>query len=272
MDELNQNYYRFDFPGVIDEISYARLYELGFESFEEKEDSTEGYISESFMNESLINQIQDIQAYSNSTLIKQQNWNEVWESSFSPITINDRIHIRATFHPPSSAAYEIIIDPKMAFGTGHHATTYLVLNEMLNLDFNEARVLDFGCGSGILAIGAEKLGAKEVVAIDYDQWSVENTSENIELNQCTGITVYQADNLRQEKIPYDIVLANITRDILISNTEDILRLLSDKGIAVYSGFIKNDLDKIMNHLRSFGIRQMRDDQREDWCVLVFSIG
>ena len=270
MDEINQNYYRFDFTGTIDEITYARLYELGFESFEEKEDSTEGYISESLVKEALVNQIQDIRSFSASTLIKQQNWNEVWESSFSPITINEQIHIRATFHPPSKSAYEIIIDPKMAFGTGHHATTYLVLNEMLNLDFKDARVLDFGCGSGILAIGAEKLGANEVIAIDYDKWSVENTLENISLNQCLHISVYQADSLENETSPFDFILANITRDILIISTADIIRCLTDKGIAVYSGFIENDLETVMNHLRSLGIQQMRFAKREDWCVLIFS--
>lgn len=269
MDELNQNYYRFDFKGILDEISNTRLYELGFEAFEEKEESTEGYIPETLVNDTLINQIQDIQKYFNSTIVRQQNWNAIWESSFTPVTIDDQIHVRATFHPTTDAPYEIIIDPKMAFGTGHHATTYLVLKEMLSLDFKESRVLDFGCGSGILGIGAEKLGAKEVVAIDYDKWSVENTLENIELNQCSRISVYQADNLKMETKSYDFILANITRDILIANTEDILRLLSVEGIAIYSGFIEKDLNSIMQHLHSQGIRQLNHSKKEDWCAIVF---
>ncbi|MEP7321069.1 MAG: 50S ribosomal protein L11 methyltransferase [Saprospiraceae bacterium] len=269
MDELNQNYYRFDFHGILDEIIYARLYELGFESFEEKEDSTEGYIPESLVHDALMHQIQNIQPYFNSTIVRQQNWNTVWESSFSPVTIDEQIHVRATFHPATDATYEIIIDPKMAFGTGHHSTTYLVLKEMLTLDFKGSRVLDFGCGSGILAIGAEKLGAAEIVAVDYDKWSVENTLENIELNQCSLISVYQADNLKMETKTYDFILANITRDILIANTYDVLRLLSKGGIAIYSGFIEKDLNSIMDYLSSFGIQKMNYSTREDWCVLVF---
>jgi ribosomal protein L11 methyltransferase len=270
MDELNQNYYRFEFSGAIDDIASARLYDLGFESFEEKEDSTEGYISEIMVHDDLVKEIENIHPFNRYELIKQQNWNAIWESSFTPITIEDTIHVRATFHPTSNAPYEIIIDPKMAFGTGHHATTHLVLAKMLNLDFKGKRVLDFGCGSGILAIAAEKLGAREIVAIDYDKWSVENTIENSSLNHCEHIRVYQADNLSNEFDNYDIILANITRDILIQNTKDIIRLLKHGGCAIYSGFIESDLELMQAHLKSFNIHQIKNDKKEDWCVLVFT--
>lgn len=270
MDELNQNYYRFHFDGAIDEISSARLYDLGFEAFEEKEDSTEGYICEIMVDDILIKEIGKIHPFHTYELIKQQNWNAMWESSFSPITIEDTIHVRATFHPSSNAPYEIIIDPKMAFGTGHHATTHLVLAEMLKLDFKGKRVLDFGCGSGILAIGAEKLGARDIVAIDYDKWSVENSIENSALNHCKHIKVYQADNLSNEYDAFDIILANITRDILIQNTKDIIRLLVPGGRAIYSGFIESDLGLMQDHLHSFNIQRIKNDKKEDWCILVFT--
>jgi ribosomal protein L11 methyltransferase len=235
MDEFNQDYYRFDFIGQIDEINLAKLYEFGFDSFEEKENSSEGYLSQRIFNEDLSEKIKSIHPYSSYTLIKQQNWNALWEASFLPILIDDRIHVRATFHPATNIHYEIIIDPKMAFGTGHHATTHLVLSEMLKVEFNNSRVLDFGCGSGILAIASEKLGAREVTAIDHDKWSVENTQENIALNHCKHIKVYQADRLDQEAELYDHILANITRDVLIHNTRDILRLLRVNGYVIYSG-------------------------------------
>jgi ribosomal protein L11 methyltransferase len=269
MGELNLNYYRFEFPGQIDEIALARLYEVGFEAFEEKEQVMEGYLLESLWTEKMEERIKAISPFKSYTLIKPQNWNAVWESSFTPITIDDKIHIRATFHPASQFPYEIIIDPKMAFGTGHHATTYLVLAEMLKLDLKNARVLDFGCGSGILAIAAEKLGAQHITAIDYDIWSVENTIENKALNNCQSIRTYQADNLISESEKFDYILANITRDILIQNTPDIIHLLKPGGKAIYSGFIRTDLEQMKEHLKTFGINQLSFNQKEDWCVLTF---
>ncbi len=269
MDDINQNYYRFDFIGVIDEIASASLYDLGFEAFEEKEISAEGYIPEHLITAALIAQIQSIHAFSTYEIIEQQNWNAIWESSFEPISISDQIYVRATFHPSKDLPYEIIIDPKMAFGTGHHATTYLVLAEMLKTDFKNKSVLDFGCGSGILAIAAEKLGASSIHAIDYDSWSVENTTENMALNQCLNIRVSQIDHLVEEIGPYDVILANITRDILLKNSADIIRLLAAQGVAIYSGFIEVDLEKIIEKVESFGIKQLQFSMKEDWCVLLF---
>ncbi len=270
MDELNQNYYRFDFEGIIGDIASARLYDLGFEAFEEKESSIEGYIPELLITPGLMEEILGIHPFLRQELIRQQNWNAIWESSFEPITIADTIHIRATFHAPAPLKHEIIIDPKMAFGTGHHATTRMVLEEMLKLDFKGNRVLDFGCGSGILAIAAEKLGATDIDAIDYDIWSVENTNENIILNQCSHIHVAQADQLSHlDSKSYDIILANITRDILVKNTEDIIRLLVPSGIAIYSGFIDADLQKIINLITAYGGQDVYYARSGDWCVLKF---
>lgn len=270
MAEINQNYYCFEFPGILDEIELARLYNLGFESFEEKEHTSEGYLPEDLFSDNMLDAIKQIAPFSNSTLIQQQNWNAIWESSFEPIDIDNRIHLRATFHSKVASAYEIIIDPKMAFGTGHHATTHMVLSEMLQLNLKEKSVLDFGCGSGILAIAAEKMGASSIKAIDYDPWSVENSNENAMLNNCNKIQVEQGDNLISEPGSFDVILANITRDILLENTHDIYRLLSENGYAIYSGFIPRDVFKIKSLLQTTGITTMKLVTRENWACLIWT--
>lgn len=270
MDDHNKNYYCFTFPIVLDEIKLAHLYELGFESFEEKESSTDGYISESLVNEVLKKEIISIAPFEKATCIQQQNWNEIWESGFHPISVEGKIFIRATFHSPAEYPIEIIIDPKMAFGTGHHATTYMCLSEMMKLDFKNADVLDYGCGSGILAIAAEKLGAKNIDAIDYDIWSVENTEENAILNTCSKIKVYKDDSLANWNKTYDIILANITRDILTANTEYVLKNLRPGGIAIYSGFIPNDVFVLKDKLKELGIKQMKLTMKDDWACLVWT--
>ncbi len=269
MAEINQDYYCFYFPIVLDEIKLASLYELGFESFEEKETSTEGYLSASLMNDTILASIKIINPYTSFQLIKQQNWNAIWESGFEPIEVDGKIHVRASFHKAEKLDHEIIIDPKMAFGTGHHATTYMVLAEMLKLDLKNKSVLDFGCGSGILAIAAEKMGANEIDAIDYDIWSVENTNENIQLNNCIKIRVSQGDNLRLNRKNYDLIVANITREILLQSTDDIHRILKPGGIAIYSGFLPVDAYKIKTYLISLGVNQLKLVTKDQWACLVW---
>lgn len=269
MVENNQNYYCFYFPVPLDEIQLAAMYELGFESFEEKETTMDGYLAESILDETKLAEIQKVCSFSSYELIKQQNWNAIWESGFTPIDVDGIIYVRASFHPSTDLKYEIIIDPKMAFGTGHHATTYMVLSEMLNLGLHDKSVLDFGCGSGILAIAAEKMGAKMADAVDYDSWSVENTKENIELNKCTKIQVWKADNLASSDKDYDLILANITRDILIQSSNDIYRILKPGGIAIYSGFIPGDAAKVKSYLISMGVQQFKLVTKENWACLVW---
>lgn len=270
MAEINQNYYCFYFPVLLDEIQLALLYKLGFESFEEKETTTEGYLEESLLDEYKVTEINRINSFTNFELIKQQNWNAIWESNFKPIEVEGKIHVRASFHESNNLIYEVIIDPKMAFGTGHHATTYMVLAEMLQLDLKDKHVLDFGCGSGILAIAAEKMGVYSVDAIDYDPWSVENTTENVLLNKCSKIQICQGDNLASNIKEYDLILANITRDILIQSSADMYRLLNPGGIAIYSGFIANDVFKIINYLTDLGVLQFKLVTKEGWGCLIWT--
>lgn len=270
MDDLYPDYYKFVFVGIPDDIVLSELYQLGFESFEEKGNSLEGYVPANLVNESWKNLLGNTYTFSENHLVKQQNWNKIWESSFQPIIVEDQVAVRATFHEPIHSPYEIIIDPKMAFGTGHHATTYLVMGAMLKLDFINKQVLDFGCGSSILAILAEKLGADQVAAIDYDPWSVNNSLENIELNHCKKILVEQGDTLKSETRTFDIILANITRDTLLNTTEDIVRILNPGGVGIYSGFILRDISILKKYLHTFGINKIETLIREDWCALIWN--
>ena len=174
-------------------------------------------------------------------IIEPTNWNQVWEDSFSPVSIGKNWYIRAEFHSKrTDFKHEIVISPKMAFGTGHHATTYMVLEQMDKLELDGKTVLDLGCGSGILAIAAEKLGATSVLAIDYDPLSVENTIENADLNNCSNITAKQADVYSFNEGKFDIILANINKKVLIDNILKIKGLLNETGILIISGILKSD--------------------------------
>ena len=174
-------------------------------------------------------------------IVEPTNWNQVWEDSFSPVSIGENWYIRAEFHPSkSNFKHEIVISPKMAFGTGHHATTYMVLEQMDKLELDGKTVLDLGCGSGILAIAAEKLGAASVLAIDYDPLSVENTIENADLNNCSNITANQADVYSFNEGKFDIIIANINKKVLIDNILKIKGLLNETGILIISGILKSD--------------------------------
>lgn len=158
----------------------------------------------------------------------------------------------------------------MAFGTGHHATTYLVIEEMMKLDLNHKSVLDFGCGSGILAILSEKFGASDIRAIDYDIWSVENSLENAALNHCRHISVLQNDSLTTETGQYDLLLANITREVLLQNIAEVPRLLGPGGSGIFSGFLIQDTRLMIRHLEEQGFSTIQHHEKEGWCVISFS--
>lgn len=178
-------------------------------------------------------------------IIEPQNWNAIWERSFQPVTIADHWHIRAPFHPANSAAkHELVIAPKMAFGTGHHPTTHMMLEQMADIDFQMKRVLDVGCGSGILSIAAEKLGAVHVRAIDYDPLSVENTVENAALNNCTQIETLQSEVTECEGLRYDIVLANINKNVILEQLPKMEDLLFPGGDLLLSGILARDVSSV----------------------------
>jgi ribosomal protein L11 methyltransferase len=275
------NYYELTFTTETTEdyqhdLLINALGEIGFDTFEELEAGFKAYIPEADYNEEAIAEAvapyREMFGFSyDVALIPQKNWNEVWESNFEPIAIGDKVFVRATFHEPKPEfKYEIVIDPKMAFGTGHHQTTAMVLAHMLENDFTGKKVLDMGCGTGILAIMASKLGAADIVAIDYDPVCYESTIENSQLNNITNITALCGS---KEAIPaeqYDTILANINRNILIDQMSCYAEALKTGGEIYFSGFYESpDLDIIKDEAGKYGMKYITHKKDKDWVAAKF---
>jgi len=275
------NYYELLFTVIATEdyqqdMLIDTLGEVGFDTFEELEFGFKAYIPvDDFDEAKLIEELtpyRDMFTFSYEvTLIPQKNWNEVWESNFEPINIKDKIFVRATFHQPKpEIEYEIVIDPKMAFGTGHHQTTSMMLELMLENEFLGKHVLDMGCGTGILAIMASKLGAANVTAIDYDIVCFESTLENAQLNNIPNITAICGS---KEVIPdeeYDTILANINRNILLDQVKRYSEVLKPDGELYLSGFYEQpDLDIIMDEARKYGLKYIIHKKNSDWVAAKF---
>ena len=195
------------------------------------------------------------------------NWNEEWEKNFEPINIDDKVLIRAEFHESVPGMHEIIIQPKMSFGTGHHPTTHLMIQQMMDIDFKDKKVLDMGCGTSVLAIYAKQIGAGETKAIDIDEWSVENSKENAVRNNVElDIELGTADNLGKEN--YDVILANINRNILISDIPTYVSVLNNGGKLLLSGLCFFDVDDILEVCRENNIELKKQIQREEWVSLL----
>jgi ribosomal protein L11 methyltransferase len=263
------NYYELLFTTITTEdyqqdLLINALGEIGFDTFEEVDFGFKAYIpSAEFDQDKLdgaLSFYKDIFSFSYEIiLIPQKNWNEVWESNFEPIEISDKIFVRATFHQPKPEfPYEIVIDPKMAFGTGHHQTTSMMLELMLENDFENKKVLDMGCGTGILAIMAAKLGAAEITAIDYDPICYTSTIENSQLNNINNIKTICGS---KEVIPhekFDTVLANINRNILLDQIKNYDEALKPGGEIYLSGFYETpDLDIIIEAAGKYGLRYVK---------------
>ena len=250
------------------EILVALLSNIGFEGFEESDGLLEAFITEGdFKREELDTIVADLNLSYTSSLVKQQNWNAEWESSFEPVVINNFAVVRAGFHQPvKNVQYEIIITPKMSFGTGHHATTYLVMEQMRSIDFTNKTVLDFGTGTGVLAILAEKMEAKEILAIDNDDWSIDNAKENLLLNHSKNITIQQAETIATNKT-YDVILANINLNVILTNMNSIATACKIGALIVLSGFLITDEAQVAASLLSNGLVLNRITRQKDWiCV------
>ncbi len=276
------NYYELLFTTIPTEdyqqdLLINALGEIGFDTFEELDFGFKAYIPADDFNQQLLDETltayQDMFTFSyDITLIPQKNWNEVWESNFEPIEIGNQIFVRATFHQPRPEfKYEIVIDPKMAFGTGHHQTTSMMLQLMLENDFEGKKVLDMGCGTGSLAIMAAKLGAAEIVAIDYDPVCYESTIENANLNNTGNIATLCGS---KEVIPaatFDIILANINRNILLDQIPSYAAVLKPGGSIFFSGFYESpDLDMIKAACKPFGIEYVDHKKMGDWVAAYFT--
>jgi ribosomal protein L11 methyltransferase len=228
------------------ELLIAHLFEAGFEGFEQNENDLKAFIPQEAYDKKLLEELTfKYHLIFSEQIIPEQNWNAKWESGFQPVIVDDFVAIRADFHKQiPGIKHEIIITPKMSFGTGHHATTYMMVQRMKQIDFNGKTVFDFGTGTGILAILAEKLGAIEVVAIDNDDWSITNAAENFERNKCGKIKLGKDDSPHGDK-RFDIILANINKNVILEHFALLIKQLKTKGILLLSGLLEKDEKDIL---------------------------
>lgn len=251
------------------DIIIAELSEIGFESFVENESGLTAYISESKFDEGELNAIHILSSDEfaiewTSKSVAQQNWNEEWEKSFNPIVVDERCMVRAPFHQKSNVDYDIIIEPKMSFGTGHHETTHMMLSHILDNDFKNKKVLDMGCGTGVLAILAEMRGATHLEAIDIDNWCYLNAIENADRNNCKKIEVFEGNSNLLLGKKYDIILANINRNILLEDIPIYASSLNSKGLLFLSGFYSSDLDMISEKCKAHNLQFEKNLEKNNW--------
>lgn len=260
-------------PGT--EILIAELGELDFESFIETEEGVSAYIQKDFWNETILKDIYILQnpefkiSYTIEN-IEQVNWNEEWEKNFTPIDVDGECYVRAPFHEKSNAEYEIVIEPKMSFGTGHHETTHMMIQHLLATDVIGKKTLDMGCGTAILAILAEMKGAKPIDAIDIDNWCYLNSIENAERNNCKDISVYEGDASLLIGKKYDVIIANINRNILLNDMQTYVDCLNENGILFLSGFYTEDFEAINESCVSKGLTFEKEIVRNNWMSLKYN--
>lgn len=258
------------------EILIAEMGQLEFDSFVDTEVGFEAYIAEDIFNhpalQILFNKYrQQTRVWYELIKIPKENWNEAWENNYEPIKVKDQVYVRATFHDPMPRfPYEIVINPKMSFGTGHHETTSQIISLQLEIDHEDKKLLDIGTGTGILAIMANKLGASQVDATDIDDWCIENSLENFELNAVDYGFVKQG-TIKDLDIegPYDIVLANINTNILLEEMAYYAALIVDEGFLLLSGFYDFDLEKIVSKANSLNLRLQKSVEENKWTAAIF---
>jgi len=256
------------------EILIAELGEKAFESFIETETGISAYVQKDLWSENIL---EDIQILDNPEFkinytfeeIEQVNWNEEWEKNFEAIEVDGKCHVRAPFHEKTNAEYDIVIEPKMSFGTGHHETTHMMIQHILETDFTNKKTLDMGCGTAILAILAEMKGAQPIDAIDIDNWCYLNSIENAERNNCKHISVYEGDASLLAGKKYDIIIANINRNILLNDMQQYVDCLNANGILFLSGFYTEDIPVISESCTSKGLSYVKQFERNNWVALKF---
>ncbi len=256
------------------EIWLALLGEWPFESFHDEENQIIGYIQDHDITGSMMESIGNHQGYLyldyTLTKVPDKNWNAVWESSFNPVEVDDYCYIRAEFHPAIEKPFEHIltISPKMAFGTGHHATTFMMIKAMSKINFKGQRVFDFGCGTGILAVLAAKEGAKKVIGVDIQTEAIENSYEHAGMNNVTGLCEFYLGGLEEAgKEPYEVILANINRNVIIDSLPELVKLLKPNGSLLISGIMFDDEKIIEQELNRLNIQVLYSNQKDQWIQL-----
>ncbi len=256
------------------EILIAELGNKGFESFVENEDGVTAYIQKGEWNSTLLNDIfiltsDEFEISYHIEEIAQTNWNSEWEKNFDPIQVENLVSIRAPFHENPKLKYDIVIEPKMSFGTGHHQTTHMMVQHLLKLDLEDKKVLDMGCGTGILAIFAEMKGAKPLDAIDIDTWCYENSLENVERNNCKHISVFEGDATLLINKKYDVIIANINRNILLNDMKTFTSSLNDDGVLLLSGFYQEDIPIIDAEVSKYDLKIDIILERNNWVAVKY---
>lgn len=273
------NYYAYSFTNPDNEnlkdMFMELLGEIGFDSFMDTDDGFDAYCQEPLLNEEELNDIMQMEQFANVKLLKKelipdQDWNATWEASYEPVIINEFCRIRAPFHKvEGSYKYDLIIEPKMSFGTAHHETTSQIIELMLQSDFSGLNLLDMGSGTGVLAILAKKLGSATTVAIDNDEWAYRNALDNIRLNDENEIIVELGDASSLNNRQFDVILANINRNILLRDMKEYVKCLVDGGKIFFSGFYEEDLVLIKKEAERLGLTYSNHVTKNNWTAAVF---
>lgn len=259
----------------LQDILIAELGLINYDSFQEFDDTIDAFIEEDIFDERALLAILErykIPANFNKDRLKNINWNEEWERNFNPVYVGHKVQIRATFHDKKDDyEYDIIINPKMSFGTGHHETTYLVVSEQVSINHINKRVLDVGTGTGILAIMAFKLGANSIIATDTDDWCIENCLENFHLNQVKNFDILKGtiDNLTLLS-DFDIIYANINKNVLLNELPIYSRLLAKNGILVLSGFYSEDINDLLENAEKNKLVLSHSKTKNNWAMMVLN--
>ncbi|MCL2511352.1 MAG: 50S ribosomal protein L11 methyltransferase [Bacteroidales bacterium] len=263
--------YPDNFPG--EEVLPVLLGEIGFESFIETEEGVSAYIPSDRFSENALNELfaslpEKIRYEKN--IIPDQNWNAVWESNFEMVLIDENCIVRAPFHEKQgNFEFELIIEPRMAFGTAHHETTFQMLQLLLKEDVTGKTVLDMGCGTGIIAILAEKKGAASVTAIDNDEWAYNNTCDNLHINNTKVTKAFLGDASLLGDEHYDVIFANINRNILLQDMKNYCNVLNDNGVIFFSGFYTEDVETIQKEAEKYGLHLKTQSEKNNWSALKF---
>ncbi len=274
---MNYIAYSFSNPDneALKDMFVELLGSIGFDSFMDEDDGFAAYCREDAFDENAVTELLKMPQFQNINIIKKeiipdQDWNETWEASYEPVVINNICRIRAPFHQPDSQyKYDLLIEPKMSFGTAHHETTASIIKMMLDTDFSGREVLDMGSGTGVLAILAKKLGASTTVAIDNDEWAYRNALDNVRMNDTDDIIVEFGDASSLNDRHFDIILANINRNILLRDMKEYVKCLNDNGMIFFSGFYQADLSLIAKEAESLGLTYSKHSVEKEWTAAMF---